>query len=156
MRLADRRHLNFLIRFVVEFPATLIEEKLQNRPVSIRTHQHHVRLPITIHITKRRAGRALTKPDDNVAASLAVWQKWFIQRYPDEPEPKLPVDSAQNNWTYQELLSHLSGPAASQADPIRDRHAGVSLWSGYTLPPAGPGVHLIQIDAPTILIVAAH
>ena len=44
----------------------------------------------------------------------------------------------------------------SQADPTRDRHAGVSLRSGYALPPADPGAHFIQIDAPTILIVAAH
>lgn len=72
-----------------------------------------------VSLLEKWTGERLTKPDDSVAASLAVWQKWFMEHYPDEPEPKLPVDSAQNHWTYQELLSHLSGPAAATADPVR-------------------------------------
>jgi putative heme-binding domain-containing protein len=45
--------------------------------------------------------------------ALAAWQEWFIQKYPDMPEAKLPVESEQNHWTYQELLSHLTGPHAT-------------------------------------------
>jgi putative heme-binding domain-containing protein len=40
------------------------------------------------------------------------------------PEPKLPVENEQNHWTYQELLSFLSGPQASQAVASR----GVALF----------------------------
>src|SRR5689334_10183086 len=54
-------------------------------------------------------------------------------------------------------LRHSDTPSRSRRQiPSGTGHAGVSLWSGYALPPADPGVHLIQIDAPTILIVAAH
>ena len=50
---------------------------------------------------------------------IADWQAWFIETYPDLPEPKLPTDSEQNNWTYHELLSYLTGPAATQGDATR-------------------------------------
>ena len=51
--------------------------------------------------------------------SLAAWQDWFVEKYPNLPEPKLPVDAEQNHWTYQELLSFLTGPQASQGVAAR-------------------------------------
>ncbi len=45
--------------------------------------------------------------------ALAAWQKWFAETYPDEPEAKLPVESSDNKWTYDELLAYLTGPEGS-------------------------------------------
>ncbi|MGD9721035.1 MAG: c-type cytochrome [Pirellulales bacterium] len=45
--------------------------------------------------------------------SIAAWQQWFVAKYPDLPEPKLPAESEQNHWTYSELLSFLTGPQAT-------------------------------------------
>jgi putative heme-binding domain-containing protein len=65
--------------------------------------------------TGEKAGNA----GDTAKVQLAAWQKWFAENYPEMPEAKLPVDSLQNNWTYHELLSFLTGPAASQGDATR-------------------------------------
>jgi putative heme-binding domain-containing protein len=60
-----------------------------------------------------------SQPDDAWDKALAKWQNWFVEQYPDSPEPTLPVDAEQNHWTYQELLSFLTGPQASQAVAAR-------------------------------------
>src|SRR5262249_49022226 len=49
----------------------------------------------------------------------AAWQAWFVKTYPDLPEPKLPEEREENHWTYQELLSFLTGPQASQGVAAR-------------------------------------
>lgn len=61
----------------------------------------------------------LTAPADPWDKTLAAWQNWFIEKYPELPEPKLPVDAEKNHWTYQELYSYLNGPQGSQGVPAR-------------------------------------
>ena len=51
--------------------------------------------------------------------ALPAWQAWFVAKYPDLPEPKLPVEAEQNNWTFQELLSYLTGPQSSHSVAAR-------------------------------------
>ena len=41
---------------------------------------------------------------------MTGWQSWFVETYPDLPEPMLPKEPEQSHWTYQELLSYLTGP----------------------------------------------
>jgi putative heme-binding domain-containing protein len=51
--------------------------------------------------------------DDTPEKKVAAWQEWFAQTYPESPPATLPQDDEQNHWTYQELLSYLTGPEAS-------------------------------------------
>ena len=68
-----------------------------------------------IELLEKWTGQQLSQPDEPWDKALAAWQAWFVESYPDVPEPTLPVENEQNHWTYQELLSFLSGPQASQA-----------------------------------------
>ncbi len=52
-------------------------------------------------------------------AALAGWQQWFVEKYPDHPEPKLAAESEGSHWTYPELLSFLGGPQSSGGDTAR-------------------------------------
>ena len=72
-----------------------------------------------VALLEKWTSQQLSQPGDDWQTPMEAWQNWFVQTYPDEPEPKLPVDSQQNNWTYQELLSFLSGPQSAQGDPNR-------------------------------------
>src|SRR5207244_10220634 len=72
-----------------------------------------------IALLEKWSGKTLTAADDSWETALATWQKWFTETYPDEPEPKLPVDSDKNNWTYPELLSYLTTSQGSQGSPQR-------------------------------------
>ena len=51
-------------------------------------------------------------------------QEWCSTIYPDSPEPKLPVETAANRWTLEELLSHVEGPNAA-GDAARGREVFV-------------------------------
>ena len=45
---------------------------------------------------------------------LAAWQKWFVEKYPDQPEPLPPVEPEGNKWTFAELANFLtSGDSAT-------------------------------------------
>lgn len=57
--------------------------------------------------------------DESWESQLVAWQAWFHQHHPEMPQARLPVESEQSKWTYQELLSYLTGPAAEQADARR-------------------------------------
>jgi putative membrane-bound dehydrogenase-like protein len=67
-----------------------------------------------VELLEKWTGKTLSTPEDEWDKSLASWQEWFVKKYPDLPEPKLPRDAEQNHWAYQELLSFLTGPQASQ------------------------------------------
>ncbi len=72
-----------------------------------------------IALLEKWTGKKRSKPDDSWEVALGAWQQWFASAYPHEPEAKLPVESAQNQWTYQELLSYLTGPHAAHGDSQR-------------------------------------
>lgn len=50
---------------------------------------------------------------------LASWQSWFARTYPQMPKAELPVEPPQSKWSYEELVSYLTGDAADAADPHR-------------------------------------
>ncbi len=72
-----------------------------------------------VELLEKWTGEHLSQPDDEWDKALAGWQAWFVEKYPALPEPKLPHDAEQNNWAYQELLSFLTGPQASQGVAAR-------------------------------------
>jgi putative heme-binding domain-containing protein len=76
-----------------------------------------------VELLEKWTGRQLGAPDDPWDKALAAWQKWFADTYPDMPEATLPVENERNNWTYQELLSFLTGPQGS--DGVAARGAAI-------------------------------
>jgi hypothetical protein len=70
-----------------------------------------------VKVLEKWTGKPLSQPDDKWDVALAAWQKWFAETYPDEPGAKLPVESAENKWTYDELLTYLTGPRVRTAIP---------------------------------------
>jgi putative heme-binding domain-containing protein len=70
-----------------------------------------------VKVLEKWTGKPLSQPDDKWDVALAAWQKWFAETYPDEPAAKLPVESAENKWTYDELLTYLTGPEGSHGNP---------------------------------------
>ncbi len=72
-----------------------------------------------VALLEKWTGEKLGEPDEPWDKALAHWQEWFAAEYPDSPEPTLPVETEQNNWTYQELLAYLNGPEGSQGIPSR-------------------------------------
>jgi len=45
---------------------------------------------------------------DDLTAQLAGWQKWFSQRWPQEPVAALPKTQQESKWVYDELVAHIS------------------------------------------------
>jgi putative heme-binding domain-containing protein len=72
-----------------------------------------------VALLEKWTDQKLSQPSDSPTVALAAWQKWFIQTYPHEPEPTLPVETAENRWTQEELLSYLNGPEALRANAGR-------------------------------------
>ena len=72
-----------------------------------------------VELLEKWTGTQLSAAGRTWDKALAAWQAWFVEKYPDLPEPTLPVDAEQNHWTYQELLSFLTGPQASQGVAAR-------------------------------------
>lgn len=66
-----------------------------------------------VKVLEKWAGQKLGQPSDPNLTMLAAWQKWFVESYPNEPEPTLPVESSENKWTYDELTTFLASPEAS-------------------------------------------
>ncbi|HTM54281.1 MAG TPA: HEAT repeat domain-containing protein [Pirellulales bacterium] len=73
----------------------------------------------TIDLLEKWTGVQQSAADEDWEPALAKWQAWFVDKYPDLPEPQLPRDAEQNHWAYQELLSFLTGPQANQAVAAR-------------------------------------
>jgi putative heme-binding domain-containing protein len=55
---------------------------------------------------------------------LAAWQKWFVEKYPNSLEPKLPIAKDDAKYTVEELVEYLAG---EQADGVASRGADVFL-----------------------------
>jgi len=41
-------------------------------------------------------------------ATLASWQEWYAEKWPDRSEAKLPVDRADSKWRYEDLVRHIT------------------------------------------------
>jgi putative heme-binding domain-containing protein len=75
--------------------------------------------PLAVALLEKWAGKKLSEPDAKWDAALAAWQKWFAETYPDQPEAKLPEDSATNRWTFEELQSLLASKEAAKGIAAR-------------------------------------
>ena len=51
--------------------------------------------------------------------SIAGWQKWFVDSYPNEPEPKLPIASSQDKYTYAQIMAYLASEQGRKASAVR-------------------------------------
>jgi putative heme-binding domain-containing protein len=51
--------------------------------------------------------------------ALAAWQKWFSEKYPDQPEAVLPVEAQGTRWTFAQLLEFLASESAQHGNPER-------------------------------------
>lgn len=68
-------------------------------------------------------GQRLVEPRTPWQTSLAAWQKWFAEKYPDQPEAVLPVDPSNNKYTFAQLLAFVASDEGGQGD--FDRGAAV-------------------------------
>ena len=50
---------------------------------------------------------------------IATWQQWYAENYPDAPPAELPIDPAQDMWSYEELLAYLQSQAGRSGNPQR-------------------------------------
>jgi putative heme-binding domain-containing protein len=55
---------------------------------------------------------AAGEPEDK---QLAAWQKWFAEKYPDQPEAKLPELAENAKYSAEELLTYLTSDEAKGA-----------------------------------------
>ncbi len=74
---------------------------------------------LAVKLLEKWAGKSVSEPDAKWDLALAAWQKWFTETYPDQPEAKLPEESASNRWTYDELLSFLGSKEAARGSAER-------------------------------------
>jgi putative heme-binding domain-containing protein len=51
--------------------------------------------------------------------ALTAWQKWFSDKYPDQPEPVLPVEAEGNRWTYAQLIEFLASESGQHGNAER-------------------------------------
>jgi putative heme-binding domain-containing protein len=66
-----------------------------------------------VKLLEKWTGKQQGESSASLQDTLAAWQKWFTETYPDQPEPKLPVESAENKWTYDELIAYLNSADGS-------------------------------------------
>ncbi len=72
-----------------------------------------------VALLEKWTGQSLGSADEPWDQTLTRWQQWFVEKHPSLPEPNLPVESEQSQWTYQELLSFLNGPRVHEAVAAR-------------------------------------
>jgi putative heme-binding domain-containing protein len=58
-------------------------------------------------------GEELAKDEEN-PVKLAAWQKWFSEKYPDQPEAVIPV-APDAKYTFDALYTYLNGEEAEKA-----------------------------------------
>ncbi len=51
--------------------------------------------------------------------SLAAWQKWFVEKYPNQPEPVPPVEPEGTKWSFAQLHDFLTSESGLSGDAQR-------------------------------------
>jgi putative heme-binding domain-containing protein len=72
-----------------------------------------------VAVLERWTGQQLSRPEQSWDVALSAWQNWFAETYPDSPPAELPVESESNKWSYEQLLSFLTGDGSKNASPER-------------------------------------
>jgi putative heme-binding domain-containing protein len=63
--------------------------------------------PLAAALLTKWTGQQVGQNAASAEDSLAAWQAWFREQYPDQPDPALPVESAESKWSLDELLTYL-------------------------------------------------
>jgi putative heme-binding domain-containing protein len=71
---------------------------------------------LAVALLEKWTGQSRSQSGDKWDVALAAWQRWFTETYPNQPEPKLPVESDDNKWSLEELVKYLGSPAGKQGD----------------------------------------
>ncbi len=58
----------------------------------------------------------LAEDTDDWQKTIAAWQQWFAESFPDHPQATVPVDSEDSKWKYEELLDFLAGEESEKGD----------------------------------------
>lgn len=58
------------------------------------------------------------KTDEDTPVKLAAWQKWFTEKYPDQPEAAMPAQ-ADAKYTFDAIQTYLNGEEAEKASATR-------------------------------------
>ena len=64
-------------------------------------------------------GQKPAEPKSPWAEALAAWQKWFVEKYPDQVEPVLAVEPTGDKWTLAQLVDFLASGEGSQGSAER-------------------------------------
>ena len=73
----------------------------------------------SIALLQHWTGETLGAETDDVSVRLALWQKWFAKKYPQEPPATLPVASNDSKWIFDDLLIHLQSDKAMEGSATR-------------------------------------
>jgi putative heme-binding domain-containing protein len=63
-------------------------------------------------------GEAVSEPREPWQSALAAWQKWFGQKYPDQPDPVLPAEP-ESQQVFAAVLDFLASEESVQGDAER-------------------------------------
>ncbi|MGD9723204.1 MAG: HEAT repeat domain-containing protein [Pirellulales bacterium] len=72
-----------------------------------------------VALLARWSDEKVAEPRTPWQQSLAEWQKWFTTRYPDQPEPVLPVEPQGAKWTFAELVEFLASESGTSGNAER-------------------------------------
>lgn len=72
---------------------------------------------LAIAVLEKWADQKLGKPKAKWQSTLAAWQNWFREQYPDSPPAVPPLESENAPWSYDELLGYLTGAEGTKGDP---------------------------------------
>jgi putative heme-binding domain-containing protein len=64
--------------------------------------------PLALKLLEKWADENAADPGQSWRPALAAWQQWFEDKYPDEPAPRLPEETADAGWSYAELVGYVS------------------------------------------------
>ena len=74
---------------------------------------------LVTHMLEKWVNQTPYKPDAPLTEQLSAWQSWYATTFPNERPAELPKESAQNKWSYDELLAYLESPEAGAASATR-------------------------------------
>ncbi len=78
---------------------------------------------LSLELLNHWSGQPASDGSENHAEQLARWQNWYAKNFPSAPPAELPVDSGQDKWSYEELLTYLESGAARNASIERGEKA---------------------------------
>jgi putative membrane-bound dehydrogenase-like protein len=70
----------------------------------------------TIALLEHWTGESLGDPETSAADTLAEWQGWFAENYPDQPEASLPIAATTDKYIFDELYEFLSSEQGHEGD----------------------------------------